>query len=74
MAENTQTKIEDKEVTITLKTSEIFQCNLSLVSRLGFVQQRWANAITEQEQNACENQMAYLTNLSNKLQNILKEI
>jgi hypothetical protein len=74
MAENTQTKIEDKEVTITLKTSEIFQCHLSLVNRLGFIQQRWANAATETEQNVCEDQIAYLTNLSNKLQNVLKEI
>lgn len=74
--ENKQTQNTniDREVTITLKESEIFQLNLCVVARLGFVQQVWANAKTANEQNACENQIAYLTNLSGKLRDVLKEI
>ena len=71
--ENKNTNV-DNEVTITLKSSEIFQLNLSVVSRLGYVQQKWANAATEVEQTASEHQIAYLTKLSNKLQSVLKEI
>ena len=68
------TTIKDPEVTITLNASEIFQLNLSVVNRVGFCQQKWSCATTDAEQNACESQINYLTNLSNKLQNILKEI
>ena len=74
MSENKQTIANDPELSITLKASEIFQLNLCVVSRLGFCQQKWASAITENEQNACESQITYLTNLSSKLQEILKEI
>ena len=61
----------DEEVTLTLKKSEIFQINLSLTTRLSYVQTRWASAITQQEQVACENQIDYLTGLQAKLASLL---
>jgi hypothetical protein len=64
----------DPEVTITLKESEIFQLNLCVVARLGFVQQAWANARTAAEQETSETQITYLSNLSGKLRNVLKEV
>jgi hypothetical protein len=69
-----QTQNIDREVTITLKESEIFQLNLCVVARLGFVQQVWANAKTANEQETSEIQINYLSNLSGKLGNIYKEI
>ena len=66
--------IVDPEVTITLKASEIFQLNLCVVARLGFVQQAWANARTAAEQETSETQITYLSNLSGKLRNVLKEV
>ena len=63
----------DKEVTLTLNRSEIFQINLSITTRLSYIQTRWASAITQQEQDACENQLAYLTNLQRKLSEVLNE-
>ena len=70
MANEQQT---DKEVSLTLNRSEIFQINLSITTRLSYIQTRWASAITQQEQDACENQLAYLTNLQRKLSEILNE-
>lgn len=73
--ENKQTNTNiDPEVTIPLKESEIFQLNLCVVARLGFVQQAWANARTAAEQETSEAQIAYLSNLSGKLRNVLKEV
>ena len=74
--ENKQTQNTniDREVTITLKESEIFQLNLCVVARLGFVQQVWANAKTANEQDTSEAQINYLSNLSGKLRNVLTEI
>lgn len=74
--ENKQTQNTniDREVTITLKESEIFQLNLCVVARLGFVQQVWANAKTANEQETSEAQINYLSNLSGKLRNVLTEI
>ena len=65
--------VEDKEITFTLKESELFQLTLSVNTRVSFVQMKWASATTQQEQNACENQLEYLSNLQRKLAEILAE-
>lgn len=69
-----ETPITDPEVTLTLKASEVFQLNLALITRIGFTQQRWATATSANEQKNSEEQLAYLSNLSGKFQNILKDI
>lgn len=70
-----QTKLsQDPEVTVTLNASEVFQLNLSVISRIGYCQQKWANASSATEQNNAEEQLAYLSGLSAKLQSILKDI
>ena len=72
MSEKTNV-VEDKEITFTLKESELFQLTLSVNTRVSFVQMKWASATTQQEQNACENQLEYLSNLQRKLAEILAE-
>ena len=73
MANEKTNVIEDKEITFTLKESELFQLTLSVNTRVSFVQMKWASATTQQEQNACENQLEYLSNLQRKLAEILAE-
>lgn len=69
----TITRPADAEVNLTLRKSEIFQINLSITTRLSYVQMKWASAITQQEQAACENQIDYLTGLQAKLAALLNE-
>jgi len=64
--------IVDDELTLTLKRSELFQIHLSLVCRSAAATQKWCNATSADEQNVLQGTIQYLTNLTEKLDGVLK--
>ena len=65
-------KKQEKEITLTFKTSELFQLHLSVLARLGAVQQKYCNAYCGDEQKSAETLLLYLSNLDTKLGEALK--
>lgn len=72
MAEETKQQT-DKEITLTLKESEIFQLNLCVMCRSAYATQKWSCASSKVEQDSCEAQLQYLGQLSTKLKTLLIE-
>ena len=52
---------------------ELYQLLLSVACRTGFLSQKWACALSAQEQQALQNQIAFLGTLQNKLTEGLKD-
>jgi len=70
---NQQPNPSEEEVTITLKKGELFQLNLCVVARLSAAQMKFANAYCKEEQESAESLMGYLTMLSGKISEALKD-
>lgn len=80
MAEEKTKKVEEPKqnaepkATLELSAGELFQLHLCVVSRTSAATIKWANAASQQEQDHAQRMIAFLTGLSIKLQNKLKEI
>lgn len=59
-------------IKVELLPSEIFQLNLCVACRSAYCTEKWANALSKEEQEGTERQLDYLTRLSTKLQSMLK--
>ena len=64
--------VEDNVITAEFKRSELFQMNLSVISRSAYATQKWASACSQQEQEQLQNEISYLTELSKKLEELIK--
>lgn len=64
----------EPKATLELSASELFQLHLCVVCRTSDTTIKWANASSKQEQEHCQKVIAYLTGLTMKLQQKLKEI
>lgn len=71
-AEEKKQQPNDGEITISLKRNEVFQLNLCVVARVSAAQMKFANAYCAEEQKSAESLIAYLTGLSAKLSEALK--
>lgn len=65
-------KMADEEVTVTFKKSELFQLHLCIVARSAAATIKWANATSADEQNVLQGTIQYLTNLTEKINEALK--
>lgn len=65
-------KISDEEITVTFKKSELFQLNLCILTRSAAVAIKLNNTTSSDERNALQDTIQYLTNLSEKIERILK--
>lgn len=65
-------KIEEKNISIELKPSEIFQLHLCVLNRMGNAQIKFCNACNEEEQKTAEGLLTYCQKLDIKLLNALK--
>lgn len=63
---------EEKEITLKLKPSEVFQLHLSVLNRIGNVQIKFSNAYCEEEQKSTESLLYYLTQLDQKISEVLR--
>jgi hypothetical protein len=66
---------KNKETEITLSYEELMQLSLSVITRLGVVQTRWASGVANEQENAML--LSLLNNLnilSQRLDNELKKL
>lgn len=73
MNEETKQPNKEERVAVMLARSDVFQLNLCVVARLSAAQMKFANAYCEEEQKAAESLINYLTALSAKLSEALKD-
>jgi hypothetical protein len=64
---------QEERVAVMLTRSEIFQLNLCVVARLSTVQAKFVNAYCEEEQKSAEALINYLTGLSGKITEAIKD-
>ena len=62
----------DEKVTLTMTRNEAFQLHLCIVARLSSVQTKFVNAYCPEEQAAAQSLMGYLTELSGKISEVLR--
>lgn len=65
-------KREEKIIKCEFKESELFQLHLCVISRSAYATQKWASACSAEEQQQLQSEIAYCTNLTNKLAELLK--
>jgi len=73
MNEETKQTKQEERMPVMLTRSEIFQLNLCVVARLSAAQMKFANAYCEEEQKSAEALINYLTNLSGKLTEVIRD-
>lgn len=62
---------EEETITIELKKGEVFQTYLSILSRVGFAQQKWASSFNAEEQKQMQSEISFLTELAKKFSDLL---
>lgn len=66
-------KINDIAIKCEFKASELFQINLSIISRSSFATLKWASATNAEEQKQMQSEILYLNELNRKIEEILNE-
>ena len=73
MNEEAKQPRQEEKLPLMMTRSEIFQLNLCVVARLSAAQMKFANAYCEEEQKSAEQLINYLTVLSGKLTEALRD-
>jgi len=66
--------IENKKITLELTMQELFQLNLCVGCRSGFLAQAWATTPDANHAKSYESQTAYLDKLSGKIKKALLDL